>query len=156
MSLLNRLFGSPGPDPKVRLLSLYDQIVAKAREPHWYVEGQVPDSIDGRFDMVSAVLALVLMRLEDSADHSPDMARLTEVFVDDMDGQMREAGIGDVIVGKHIGKMRSALARIPDYCPLMLPNAGRSPLGLALRRLTVWKLSFPYRAIIRVFWPTGG
>ena len=109
MSLLNRLFGSPGPDPKVRLLSLYDQIVAKAREPHWYVEGQVPDSIDGRFDMVSAVLALVLMRLEDSADHSPDMARLTEVFVDDMDGQMREAGIGDVIVGKHIGKMMSAL-----------------------------------------------
>ncbi len=109
MSLLKRMFGSPGPDPKSRLLSLYAQIVAKAREPHWYEAGQVPDSIDGRFDMVSAVLTLVLLRLEASPGNAEDSAYLTEVFVDDMDGQLRQSGISDVIIGKNIGTMMSAV-----------------------------------------------
>ncbi|MEI4584072.1 hypothetical protein WAC45_27695, partial [Klebsiella pneumoniae] len=43
---------------------LYDAVVARAREPHWYLDGGVPDTLDGRFDMVAAVLAMVLLRLE--------------------------------------------------------------------------------------------
>jgi cytochrome b pre-mRNA-processing protein 3 len=109
MSLLKRLFGSSEPDPKFKLVPLYNQIVAHARQPHWYEKGQVPDSLDGRFDMVAAVLTLVLLRLEASHVHAQDMAYLTEVFVDDMDGQLRESGVGDVIVGKYMGKMMSAL-----------------------------------------------
>jgi cytochrome b pre-mRNA-processing protein 3 len=109
MSLLKRLFGNAGPDPKLKLVPLYNQIVAKAREPHWYVAGQVPDSIDGRFDMVAAILSLVLLRLEGDQARTQDMAHLTEVFVDDMDGQLREVGIGDMIVGKHIGQIMGAV-----------------------------------------------
>lgn len=109
MTLLKRLFGNGQPDPKMKLVPLYNQIVAKARDPHWYVEGVVPDSLDGRFDMVATILSLVLLRLEESKDHALDMARLTEVFVDDMDGQLREVGIGDMIVGKHIGQIMSAV-----------------------------------------------
>ena len=109
MTLLKRLFGKGEPDPKLKLIPLYNQIVAKAREPHWYINGQVPDSIDGRFDMVASILSLVLLRLEDGGDYALDMARLTEVFVDDMDGQLREVGIGDMIVGKHIGQIMSAV-----------------------------------------------
>lgn len=109
MSLLKRLFGNQEPDPKLRLVPLYNQIVAKAREPHWYVEGHVPDSIDGRFDMVSVVLTLVLLRLEVSPGNAQDSAYLTEVFVDDMDAQLRQSGISDVIIGKNIGKMMSAV-----------------------------------------------
>lgn len=109
MSLLKRLFGNAGPDPKYRLLPLYNRIVAAARAPDWYVEGQVPDSIDGRFDMVAAILTLVLLRLEDDKARAQDMAHLTEVFVDDMDGQLREVGIGDMIVGKHIGRIMGAV-----------------------------------------------
>ena len=109
MSLLKRLFGNAGPDPKLKLVPLYNQIVAKARLPHWYVEGQVPDSIDGRFDMVAAILTLVILRLEDDKSRAQDMAHLTEVFVDDMDGQLREVGIGDMIVGKHIGNIMGAV-----------------------------------------------
>jgi cytochrome b pre-mRNA-processing protein 3 len=71
MTLLKRLFGKGEPDPKLKLIPLYNQIVAKAREPHWYIEGQVPDSIDGRFDMVAAILSLVLLRLEDSGSYAP-------------------------------------------------------------------------------------
>ncbi len=109
MSILKRLFGSSEPDPKFKLVPLYNQIVAHARQPHWYENGQVPDTLDGRFDMVAAVLTLVLLRLEASHAQAQDMAYLTEVFVDDMDGQLRESGVGDVIVGKYMGKMMSAL-----------------------------------------------
>jgi cytochrome b pre-mRNA-processing protein 3 len=36
-------------------------------------------------------------------------ALLTELFVEDMDGQLRESGVGDVVVGKHIGKLMAVL-----------------------------------------------
>lgn len=124
MSMLKRLFGNAEPDPKAKLVPLYNQIVVKAREPHWYVEGQVPDSIDGRFDMVAAVLTLVLLRLEDDKARGQDMAYLTEVFVDDMDGQLREVGIGDMIVGKHIGRIMGALGgRLGAFREAMEDNA---------------------------------
>ena len=109
MSLLQRLFGKTEADPKIGLVPLYNQVVAKARLPHWYLEGQVPDSVDGRFDMVAAMLTLVLLRLEEDKSSAQAMAYLTELFVDDMDGQLREFGIGDMIVGKHIGKIMGAL-----------------------------------------------
>lgn len=89
---------------------LYDAVVARAREPHWYLEGRVPDTVDGRFDMVAAVLSLVLLRLEDDdARGAAPAARLAERFVDDMDGQLRQLGIGDITVGRHVGKMMSML-----------------------------------------------
>ena len=77
MTLLKRLFGNGQPDPKIKLVPLYNQIVAKAREPHWYVEGQVPDSLDGRFDMVATILSLVLLRLEERKAYGLHMARMT-------------------------------------------------------------------------------
>jgi cytochrome b pre-mRNA-processing protein 3 len=89
-------------------LPLYTAIVAQARAPHWYEAG-VPDTVDGRFDMIATVLAFVLLRLEGDPAAAETSARLTERFVDDMDGQLRELGIGDIVVGKHIGKMMGML-----------------------------------------------
>ncbi len=88
---------------------LYTAVIDRGRLPHWYQDGEVPDTIDGRFDMIAAVLALVLLRLErDPAGAAPGAA-LAERFVDDMDGQLREIGVGDVVVGKHVGRMMSML-----------------------------------------------
>ena len=89
--------------------ALYAAVVERARAPDWYLEGQVPDTIDGRFDMVSSILSFVLLRLERDADAAGPSAKLTEAFVTDMDGQLREIGVGDVIVGKHVGKMMGML-----------------------------------------------
>lgn len=89
--------------------ALYGAIVARARDPEWYVAGGVPDTIDGRFDMVASVLSFVLLRLEAEPAAALVSARLTERFVTDMDGQLRQIGIGDVVVGKHVGRMMSAL-----------------------------------------------
>jgi len=102
--------------PREEALPLYHAVVARARAPHWYVEGAIPDTVDGRFDMVAAVLALVLLRLETDPAGAEASARVTERFVEDMDGQLREIGIGDIIVGKHIGRMMAMLGgRIGAY-----------------------------------------
>lgn len=90
-------------------LALYQAVVAIGRAPHWYIDGAVPDTKDGRFDMIAAVLTTVLLRLEDEPAGAEPSARLTERFVEDMDGQLREEGIGDVVVGKHIGRMMAML-----------------------------------------------
>jgi cytochrome b pre-mRNA-processing protein 3 len=107
MGVWRRLFGRKERDA---LAPLYQAVVAEARRPTWYREGRVPDSLDGRFDMVAAVLSLVLLRLEDEGETGrAPAAFLAELFVEDMDGQLRESGIGDIVVGKHIGRMMGAL-----------------------------------------------
>jgi cytochrome b pre-mRNA-processing protein 3 len=88
--------------------ALYAAIVAEARRPDWYLAGEVPDTMDGRFDMVALVLSLVLIRLEDENAHQL-CADLTERFITDMDGNLRQDGVGDQVVGKHIGRMMAAL-----------------------------------------------
>jgi cytochrome b pre-mRNA-processing protein 3 len=102
MGLLKRLFGTPDRGTAPRL---YAAIVARGRAPHWYAEGRVPDTIDGRFDMIAAMLALVLLRLEQDPEAIGPSTALAECFIEDMDGQLREIGIGDIVVGKHMGKM---------------------------------------------------
>lgn len=135
MSLLRRLF--PERDQRSRYLPLYNAIVAEARDPAWYRDGGVPDTVDGRFDMVALVLTLVLIRLEAEGDPGRlPSTLLTELFIDDMDGQLRQIGIGDVVVGKHVGRMMSALGgRISAYRDAL---KGDEPLGEALLR-NLWR-----------------
>lgn len=115
MSILSRLF--PARAARQPYVPLYNAVVAEARRPFWYAEGGAPDTLDGRFDMVAAVMALVLIRMEADGEAGREpAARLTELFVDDMDGQLRQQGVGDIVVGKHVGRMMSALGgRISAY-----------------------------------------
>ena len=105
MGWWGRLFG----ETRDEALPLYNAVVTLGRAEHWYVAGAVPDTVDGRFDMIAAVLAMVLLRLETQPEAAALSAHLTERFVDDMDGQLRQLGMGDMVVGKHIGKMMSML-----------------------------------------------
>jgi cytochrome b pre-mRNA-processing protein 3 len=132
MAFLDKIFGKTQADPREIMRPLYAQIVAKAREPHWYLDGGVPDSVDGRFDMVASVLTVVLLRLE--PDHAQESVFLTEIFVDDMDAQLREFGIGDIIVGKHVGKMMGALGGRLGSLRQAFAEGG-DPDGFVLRNL---------------------
>ena len=108
MSFLTRIFGDRRE--RAALRPLYDAIVAAGRDPFWYREGGVPDTIDGRFDIISSLLALVLIRPEcEGPAARRDSVLLTEAFVDDMDATARQLGIGDPVVGKHVGRMVGAL-----------------------------------------------
>jgi cytochrome b pre-mRNA-processing protein 3 len=89
--------------------ALYAALVARARQPHWYMDGAVADSVDGRFDMIAAILAVVMLRLESDPAGVAAATHLSEAFVDDMDPQLREIGIGDLLVGKHVGRMMGML-----------------------------------------------
>lgn len=113
MSLLTSFFARK--DDRAALKPLYDGVIAAARAPHWYLEAGVADTLDGRFDMVAGVLSLVLLRL-DALEAPAESVRLTELFIDDMDGQIRQIGFGDVVVGKQLGRMMGALGgRLAAY-----------------------------------------
>jgi cytochrome b pre-mRNA-processing protein 3 len=108
LSLFQRIFGEK--QQRAPLQPLYRAIVANGREAAWYREGGVPDTLDGRFDMIAAILSLVLLRLEAEGERGKGASvLLTEIFIDDMDGTLRQLGIGDYVVGKHIGRMMGAL-----------------------------------------------
>src|SRR3954465_3492397 len=125
LSFLRKLF--PERKQRAALAPLYAAIVAEGRDPFWYREGQVPDTIDGRFDMVAAGTPLVLLRLEaeGEAGRAPAVL-LTETFIDDMDASLRQIGIGDYVVGKHVGRMMGALGG-----RLAALRAGRDSASLA-------------------------
>jgi cytochrome b pre-mRNA-processing protein 3 len=60
--------------------------------------------------MVATMLALALLRLEaEGGSAKAESVALTEIFIDDMDGTLRQIGIGDFVVGKHVGKLVGAL-----------------------------------------------
>lgn len=107
MSFLSKLLGTE-PDPREALRPLWHKVVELARDPAWYRECGVADTVTGRFDAITAVLSVVMVRLE-KADMRSESALLAELFVDDMDGQLREFGVNDVVVGKRMGKLMSVL-----------------------------------------------
>jgi cytochrome b pre-mRNA-processing protein 3 len=89
---------------------LYAAVVREARLPLWYKDGGVADTIDGRFDVLSLVAAQTLLRLEEFGENGVlTMARFAEVFAEDMEGQLREEGHGDVGVGARVETLVSAL-----------------------------------------------
>jgi len=108
MKLLSRLFRTQA-DPREALRPLWHRVVGIAREKEWYADMGVADTLEGRFDMITAVLTLVLLRMEREEELIQPSVFLTELFVEDMDGQLRESGVGDLVVGKHIGRLVSSL-----------------------------------------------
>lgn len=110
-SWLNRILGRDNhAAARQQLKPLWQAVVAEARQKDWYLTGQVPDTIDGRFDVLSLVAAHVLLRLEDfGAEGLLAMARFAELFAEDMDGQLREEGHGDVGVGNRVEELVGAL-----------------------------------------------
>lgn len=92
--------------------ALFEALVSEARQPHWFVEGQVPDTIDGRFGVLATVVALATIRLEQGGDVARAAAvALAERFIEAMDAEHRELGIGDPTVGKTVRKLLGALDR---------------------------------------------
>ncbi len=108
--MLSFLF--PRLTPASRGRALFEALVDEARRPHWFVEGQVADSIDGRFALIATVAALATVRLERGGDSGQAAAvALAERFVEAMDAEHRELGIGDPALGKTVRKLVGALAR---------------------------------------------
>ena len=93
------------PKP-VQAQAVYAAIVAATRQPHFYADLDVPDSIDGRFDLLVVHLWLVVARLKGEDD--PLRQQLIDVFCVDMDDNIRELGAGDLGVSKKVRRMAEA------------------------------------------------
>ena len=101
--------------PRGEAEPLYAALVSEARRPAWYIEGGIPDTIDGRFAVLSSLVALAILRLEEGGEAAVrGSVALTESFIADMDGQMREEGFGDPSIGKQVRSMVGALASRVD------------------------------------------
>ncbi len=94
---------------------LFEAVTSLARQPHWYVEGQVPDTIDGRFAVLTSVAALLLVRLENEGESGNRVSvALTERFIAVMESEHRELGLGDPTLGKTVRRLVGSLARRTD------------------------------------------
>jgi cytochrome b pre-mRNA-processing protein 3 len=133
VSLLSRLFGKRRDD-RAEVRALWHRIVELSRDPAWYAECRVADTVPGRFDAITLVLCAVLLRMERDPALIPASSLLTELFVEDMDGQLRQNGIGDLSVGKHIGRLMGVLGGRLDAYRKALAADGDAPLTEAIDR----------------------
>ncbi len=105
-----------------KAVDLYGMVVAAARQPAFYGPARVPDTPEGRFELIALHLFLVAERLTAVKPDGEHLARhMIEAFVVDMDDCMREMGVGDLTVPKRVkraaavfyeqsGRYRDALA----------------------------------------------
>jgi cytochrome b pre-mRNA-processing protein 3 len=115
--------------------AIYKAAVARARDPIFYARYAVPDSLDGRFDMISLHVFLVLHRLKQEDDRTKALAqKLFDTMFADMDESLRELGVGDLAVGRRVKTMAQALyGRIAAY-QAALDSDDDGDLAAALRR----------------------
>jgi cytochrome b pre-mRNA-processing protein 3 len=105
-------------DPwETRARPLYEGVVAQARQPGFYRDCGVPDSVDGRFELIALHIFLVLRRLKaDTGDGGELGQALIDVMFQDMDQSLRELGASDLGVGPRVKRMAQGLyGRIAAY-----------------------------------------
>lgn len=135
MSFLSRLLGTE-PDPREAIRPLWHRVVELAREPSYYADCNVADTVAGRFDLITAILCTVMVRIE-ASEMRAESALLAELFVEDMDGQLREFGVNDVVVGKRIGKLMSVLGgRLGAYRGALIEKDRERLVGAVSRNVT--------------------
>jgi cytochrome b pre-mRNA-processing protein 3 len=111
--------------------AIYGMIVAQAREPLFYRTMGVPDTVNGRFDMVLLHLWMVLRRLRPVEGGADLSQALFDHFCGDMDANLREMGVGDLTVPKRMQKFGEAFyGRSAAYDAAL--DAGSAALAQAL------------------------
>lgn len=114
---------------------LYAAIVAQARHPALYRDFAVPDTVEGRLEMVVLHTILLFQRLRSEGKAGQLLAqRVFDLFVVDMDGSFREMGVGDLGVPKRMKVVgRSFYGRVEVYGKA-LAGQDRAALADALQR----------------------
>ena len=119
-ALFARLTGQPQ-----RGQSLFDLAVAEASRPYWFVEGAVPDTINGRFAVLATIVAFVTVRLEQGGETGQRAsAALTERLVESLDVEIREMGVGDPTLGKQVRRLVGAVGGRVERWRLLLDSNG--------------------------------
>jgi len=105
--------------------ALYAKAVAQARLPVFYAEREVPDTVDGRFDLLVLHVFLLLHRLGEEGRETKRLNQdLFDLMFADMDRSLREMGVSDMSVGKRVKEMaRAFYGRVDAYEPVLNDKA---------------------------------
>ncbi|MGG5808177.1 ubiquinol-cytochrome C chaperone family protein [Falsiroseomonas sp. CW058] len=124
--------------------SLYAAAVAAARDPGLFGTFGVPDTLDGRFDLVSLHAALLIRRVRRDPDpRGKDLAQAVfDAMFADMDVNLREMGVGDLAVGKRVKRMWEAFHGRAAAYEAALDSGDAAALAEALAR-NVWRGEAP-------------
>src|SRR5712672_3850397 len=127
-------FRKPRNPSRGTIEAIYGMIVTQAREPLFYRDLGVPDTVNGRFDLLVLHLWMVLRRLKSiEAGGARVSQALFDHFCDDMDANLREMGVGDLAVPKRMQAFGEAFyGRAAAYDRALA--AGTEPLAQALCR----------------------
>ncbi|HET6184267.1 MAG TPA: ubiquinol-cytochrome C chaperone family protein [Acetobacteraceae bacterium] len=141
--MIGSLLGRRRPHERAGF-ELYAAAVAAARDPFHYAALGVPDTLDGRFDMVGLYAFLLIDRLRREAPPGPALAQAVfDAMFSDMDVNLREMGVGDLSVGKKVRVMWEAFhGRAAAYAAAMAGTAAPGALEAALER-NVWRGTAP-------------
>jgi cytochrome b pre-mRNA-processing protein 3 len=109
-------FRKPHLAPRGTIDTIYGMIVTQAREPQFYRDLGVPDTVNGRFDLIVLHLWLVLRRLREISGTATLAQALFDRFCADMDDNLREMAVGDLAVPKKMQAFGEAFyGRIAAY-----------------------------------------
>jgi cytochrome b pre-mRNA-processing protein 3 len=125
-------FRKPRNPSRGTIEAIYGMIVTQAREPLFYRDLGVPDTVNGRFDLLVLHLWMVLRRLKSFESGGAGVSQaLFDHFCDDMDANLREMGVGDLTVPKRMQAFGEAFyGRSAAYDRAL--DAGAEPLAQAL------------------------
>jgi cytochrome b pre-mRNA-processing protein 3 len=124
-------FRKPRTPSRGTIEAIYGMIVTQAREPLFYRDLGVPDTVNGRFDVLVLHLWMVLQRLRPMEGGSGLSQALFDRFCDDMDANLREMGVGDLTVPKRMQAFGEAFyGRVAAYD--LASAAGEEALAQAL------------------------
>jgi cytochrome b pre-mRNA-processing protein 3 len=114
--------------------ALYGMIVAQARSPAFYRDYRVADTVNGRFDLLLLHVALVVARLMREEAGRDAAQALFDRFCTDIDENLREIGIGDLSVPKHMRRVGEAFYGRAQVYHAALAESGDRALVDAVRR----------------------
>ena len=136
------------PTPRDRIIaSLYGAIVAQARAPAFYRSYGVPDTVNGRMEMIMLHAVLFLQRLEGEAAPARALGQeLFDRFCGDMDESLREMGVGDLAVPRKMRRIGEAFYGRQAAYQAALAAPGDEPLAATLQRNVLAGASEPAAA----------
>jgi cytochrome b pre-mRNA-processing protein 3 len=124
-------FRKPRASSRGTIEAIYGMIVTQAREPSFYRDLAVPDTVNGRFDLLVLHLWMVLRRFKSTEGGESLSQALFDHFCDDMDANLREMGVGDLTVPKRMQAFGEAFYGRAAAYDLAL-TSGREPLAQTL------------------------
>ena len=113
--------------------AIYGMIVTQAREPSFYRDLGVPDTVNGRFDVLVLHLWMVLRRFGTAGHGATASQSLFDRFCEDMDANLREMGVGDLAVPRRMRGFGEAFYGRSAAYDLAFAS-GKEPLAQALCR----------------------